>query len=302
MAADAPARSRVGGGDGDGKLPTEILVRQPAEVRATRELEARAADPTPVCSGLAPLAPVLVETFVLGSSEEYRAPDGGRVRISQEYVGDLDPLVQVAIATLASDRALLLVGEPGTAKCVKHDTLVVDTRTGEWLTVEEACRRRDLSVASLGDDLQLSPQQPIAYQDNGVRPCYRVTTTLGRRIEVTLNHPLRTIAGWRPLGDLGVGDRIALPRLMPFFGDAQLSDAHVKLLAHLLAEGCLTQNVPYYSNEGPELQKDFSAAVSEAFPGLCAHWAPDGRNCTISGGSAVRGPTTLARSGCAGWG
>ena len=41
-------------------------------------------------------------------------PVGG-VAITPKYIGDRS-IVQVAIATLASDRALMLVGEPGTAK------------------------------------------------------------------------------------------------------------------------------------------------------------------------------------------
>jgi len=88
--------------------PTEI--RQPAEVRHAAELAALAkADAGPRPPGWR-LSPRAVETYVLGSD----APVGG-VPITQKYVGDR-AMIQVAIATLASDRALLLVGEPGTAK------------------------------------------------------------------------------------------------------------------------------------------------------------------------------------------
>ena len=55
------------------------------------------------------LSPRAVETYVMGRSA------GGGMPITPKYVGDRS-LVQVAIATLASDRALMLVGEPGTAK------------------------------------------------------------------------------------------------------------------------------------------------------------------------------------------
>src|SRR5919109_1523865 len=166
---------------------SDEIIRQPAEVRCAAELAAlRAHDRWPRPPGWQ-LSPRMVETFILGSREPIPGADGHRIAIAPKFVGDRR-LVQVAIATLASDRALMLAGEPGVAKCVKHDTLVVDTRTGERLTIAEACRRRDILVASLGDDLKLRQQAPADYVDNGIRPCYRVTTTLGREIEVTLNH------------------------------------------------------------------------------------------------------------------
>lgn len=234
------------------------------------------------------LSPWAVRTYVLGGKL-----DNG-FEITPKYIGNAR-LVEIAIATLATDRALLLYGVPGTAKCVKHDMLVLDTRTGQRITIAKACKKRNLELASLQSDYRLQPQVPTDYINNGVRPCYRVTTHLGREIEVTINHPFLTIDGWQPLANLKPGDRIAVPRTLAFFGNAKLSDAHVKILAHLIAEGCLSQNVPYYSNLHPDMQRDFSEAVHEAFPELEAHWYPDGRGCSVSGGrrgNTFRNPCT----------
>jgi MoxR-like ATPase len=91
------------------------VVRQPAEIRCAAELAAlRAVDQGPRPQGWQ-LSPRAVETFVLGSREPIRDGSGGTVQITPKFVGDRR-LVQVAIATLASDRALMLAGEPGTAK------------------------------------------------------------------------------------------------------------------------------------------------------------------------------------------
>lgn len=91
------------------------LLRLAAEQRHQRELEAlQRADRHPRPPGWN-LSPRMVETFILGSNEEYQAADGSRVKITPKYLGERS-LVQIAIATLASDRALLLVGDPGTAK------------------------------------------------------------------------------------------------------------------------------------------------------------------------------------------
>src|SRR5262245_31474653 len=85
-------------------------IRLPAERKYEAELDAlaqRDADARPPGWRLSPRA---VEAYVMGADQ----PVGG-VTITPKYVGDR-ALVQVAIATLASDRALMLAGEPGTAK------------------------------------------------------------------------------------------------------------------------------------------------------------------------------------------
>ncbi|MCA9706461.1 MAG: AAA family ATPase [Myxococcales bacterium] len=85
-------------------------IREPAETKFESELRALArAD-----QGTRPpgwkLSPKAVATYILGASKPV---DG--VEITPKFIGD-QALVEVAIATLCSDRALMLVGEPGTAK------------------------------------------------------------------------------------------------------------------------------------------------------------------------------------------
>ena len=61
-------------------------------------------------------------------------PVGG-VEITPKYIGDRS-LVQVAIATLASDRALMLAGEPGTAKSWLSEHLCAAICGTSLLTVQ----------------------------------------------------------------------------------------------------------------------------------------------------------------------
>ncbi len=85
-------------------------IRLPAEQKYAAELAAlQKADQAAKPPGWN-LSPRAVETYVMGAEK----PVGG-VAITPKYIGDRS-IVQVAIATLASDRALMLVGEPGTAK------------------------------------------------------------------------------------------------------------------------------------------------------------------------------------------
>jgi MoxR-like ATPase len=97
-------------------LADSTSIRQPAEERYALELEAlRHQDPHSCPPGWL-LSPKRVEVFMMGSGKEtFATPGGQAVAIRPKYLGDRR-LIQVAIATLASERALLLVGEPGTAK------------------------------------------------------------------------------------------------------------------------------------------------------------------------------------------
>jgi MoxR-like ATPase len=85
-------------------------IRLPAERKYETELAAlERIDNAPRPAGWR-LSPRAVETYIMGAPEEV---DG--VAITPKFIGDR-ALVQVAIATLVSDRALMLIGEPGTAK------------------------------------------------------------------------------------------------------------------------------------------------------------------------------------------
>jgi MoxR-like ATPase len=87
---------------------TETL-RVPAEKTYAAELQALGAgDDSPKPQGWV-LSPRAVVTYLLGG----HAPDGSPV--TPKYVGDRR-LIETAVATLATDRALLLLGVPGTAK------------------------------------------------------------------------------------------------------------------------------------------------------------------------------------------
>ena len=87
---------------------TEVL-RAHAEQQFAHELAAIAASDTRPRPPRWKLSPWGVRTYVLGGALE----DG--TEITPKYVGN-SRLVEIAIATLATDRALLLYGVPGTAK------------------------------------------------------------------------------------------------------------------------------------------------------------------------------------------
>lgn len=86
----------------------QTVQRLPAEQQFQTELEAlMAAEKDPVPTGWR-MSPRSVLTYICGGK-------AGGMEITPKYVGNRR-LVEICIATLVTDRALLLIGEPGTAK------------------------------------------------------------------------------------------------------------------------------------------------------------------------------------------
>src|SRR4051812_27524569 len=84
------------------------VLRAPAEVMFAREIEVLAASDRHDKPPGWRMSPRAVFTYICGGTV-----DG--VKIAPKYIG-YPRLVEISISTLVTDRALLLIGEPGTAK------------------------------------------------------------------------------------------------------------------------------------------------------------------------------------------
>lgn len=161
---------------------------------------------------------------------------------------------------------IIAAGRPSMGKCLSADAEIL-LADGSLKTIGEIYQTRTAELLTLGTDWRFRPTRPSAYVDDGIKPVYRVRTSTGRVIETTLSHPYLTITGWRPLAELQVGEKIAVPRCLPVFGTETLPAYQVKVLAYLMGDGCLTQTAPQFTNENPILQVDFTQAALQ-FPGV----------------------------------
>ena len=98
---------------------------------------------------------------------------------------------------------------------------------------------------------------------SGVREVFRVRLTSGRQVQATANHPFLTYDGWRPLGEITVGCRVAAPRHTPGpLAERPMPEPEIIMLAHLLGDGSFVrcQPIRYASTDEANLAAVATAA------------------------------------------
>ncbi len=115
----------------------QSILRPSAERLYAEELAALAAADTHPRPTNWKLSPRMVATFISGSrgAKLPTADKSGEIEISQKFFGD-DALVQRAVVTLASQRGLMLVGDPGTAKSMLSELLSAAISGTSLLTIQ----------------------------------------------------------------------------------------------------------------------------------------------------------------------
>ncbi|MCX4247672.1 ATP-binding protein [Paraliomyxa miuraensis] len=113
------------------------VLRQPAEVAHADQLEALRQNESDTAPASWWLSPRSVLTYIVGGKTLTATIRGKQteVEITRKFFGD-DTVVERAIVTLASERALLLVGEPGTGKSWLSEHLAAAICGNSCLTIQ----------------------------------------------------------------------------------------------------------------------------------------------------------------------
>jgi MoxR-like ATPase len=118
-------------------IPSAVL-RQHAEIQFAAELAALAAEDRQPRPPQWKLSPQAVSTYLLGGKT-------GGVTITPKYIGQRR-LIEIAVSTLATDRALLLLGVPGTAKSWVSEHLAAAVSGDSTLLVQGTAGTSEESI------------------------------------------------------------------------------------------------------------------------------------------------------------
>jgi len=171
---------------------------------------------------------------------------------------------------------VLIGGEPGIGKCLAGTSRVLDPTTGAWLPITEWKQKRRAVLSLDSSTNRLSAQPVTDFFEQGIRPIVEVKTRLGRTLRCTVGHPVLTPSGWRAVGDLSSGVRIAAPRALPYFGNEQMAEHEVKLIAYVLSDGSAQSDVNVTTST-PEIADDLADVARRFSVQLKVYAKPDNR-------------------------
>ena len=206
--------------------------------------------------GFAHVRPVAEE--VLAKVQEFAKRDSHALTGLATGFRELDEMT----SGLQKSDLIIVAARPSMGKCLVANAEIVEDN-GTISTIEEIYRRKKAKLFTLEENFKFKLTDASDFIDDGIKPVFRVETRLGRKIETTITHPYLTFHGWKPLKELKVGDKIAVPRVLNVFGKDEMRDCEIKILAYLLGDGCLTKTCPEFTSENKAIQEDFRLSVKE---------------------------------------
>lgn len=130
--------------------------------------------------------------------------------------------------------------------CLTANTRILRADNGSEVTFGELMRTGERPLVWSLDERKRMVARPMTNVfPSGRKEVFKMRLASGREVEATANHPFMTLDGWTPLGELKVGDRLAVPRRVPEPVDTQrMDDSEVILLAHMIGDGSCVKNQP----------------------------------------------------------
>ncbi len=130
--------------------------------------------------------------------------------------------------------------------CLTANTRILRADTGAEVSFGELMRTGERPLVWSLDERKRMVARPMSNVfPSGRKEVFTLRLASGREVEATANHPFMTFDGWTPLGELSVGDRVAVPRRVPEPVQTQrMADSEVIMLAHMIGDGSCVKRQP----------------------------------------------------------
>ena len=202
--------------------------------------------------------------IIIGRNESEKNLFGkrGLIYIGKSYVtmGQYTSLSNPVFMDVAKSHVVLVAGKRGSGKCLSGDT-IISLADGSQVPISELAENKQ-KIFSLNNQLKIVAENKSEFFSREVNRLIKLRLRSGKEIKLTPEHPLFTIKGWLPAQELTIGGRIATPRKI-LFGNGQMPEHEVRLLAYLLAEGHIANGFVLFSNFDERIIQDFNYSVKE---------------------------------------
>ncbi len=149
-------------------------------------------------------------------------------------------------------------------ECVTGETLVC-LADGRRVPIRELVGSEP-EVWSLDERQQIQASRSDKVWCVGRRPVFRVELASGRRIRGTSEHRLLSGAGWTHIGELEIGDRLAVARRLPEPAQPKCWPEHwLILLGHLVGDGSYLTHQPLRYTTASEENSAMVRLAAEKF-------------------------------------
>lgn len=196
------------------------------------------------------------------NADKKKFGDAGTIFLGKSYVtmGRTTSLSNNVFLDINRPHIILCTGKRGSGKCLVGDTQIT-LGDGSVKPIKDLEQDNNL-ILSLNEKLKIKKTEKVGFYKRIVDNILKVKLRSGREIELTPEHPLFTIKGWKPANELTIGSRIAVPRKQEVFGNEFMEENKIKILAYMIAEGHTKKNI-LFSNSDEKIVNEFSVAIKE---------------------------------------
>lgn len=203
--------------------------------------------------------------IIVGRSEGDRKKFGnkGSIFLGRSYVkmGRTTSLSNSMFLDVNRTHVFLVAGKRGSGKCITGDTLI-PLSDGSLLPIEKLNEDKS-KIFGLNNSLKINSLEKSEFFEREVKRIIKLRLRSGREIKLTPEHPLLTIKGWKPVQELNIGGRIATERKIECFGNGNMEDYNVKILAYLIAEGHTKNSYCLFSNSDEKILNEFKESINQ---------------------------------------